>query len=148
MGFANPACRLAFFRIQRKDFRRWSFGYVQTASAGNEGTRNKEIYDSGDDIDVTHDSHYVVPQNHRATTLHARATSASLARDWSSAKMASMAFSTCTWARSRHLFRPGGQRIEGGGRAGSTAGNEKKGGSSRSAKFRVRSHTTHIIIVY
>jgi hypothetical protein len=64
----------------------------------------------------------VVPQNHRATTLHARATSASLARDWSSAKMASMAFSTCTWARSRHLFRPGGQRIEG---KGCTAGDEE-----------------------
>lgn len=86
----------------------------------------------------------VVPQNHRATTLHARATSASLARDWSSAKMASMAFSTCTWARSRHLLRPGGwgQSMWGGRRVGSATGGEKKVGTSQTGKLRARSHST------
>ena len=50
----NEICRLAFLRIlmrARGYFERLSFNYVQTASAGNEGTRNKKIYDSGDDID-------------------------------------------------------------------------------------------------
>ena len=88
IGPGNALYRLGFPSLyfsgsDTECFGRWSFDYVQTASAGNERTRNKKIYDSGDDIDG-HACMTLVRgrlQNHRATTLHARATSASLARD-------------------------------------------------------------------
>ena len=79
-----------------------------------EGTRVGQIYSFDRRADITVNSfpfNLVLNSIHRATTLQASDTSESLADDWSRARIASIAFSACTWARSRHLFNPNSMKF-------------------------------------